>query len=346
MTPSSPPPSASVVLCVRDALDAVPAVAARVAAVAALRRVDVVVVDDGSTDGTGEALARLLPRRVDVTLVRHPESAGVAARRNEALAWARGEHVWFVDHDDEWTAGDLMTLRGAAAGADVVVAGADYRWGPGAGERRRVDGARVDGPTEVDGARASAMLVEGAFHGFLWSKLFRREALGAAPFPALPAQSDIVGVATALAAAETVRLLPDTVYTYVRTPGSITRRTPDASALERAHDLVLASAGRHASADARDAFTARFLCLAAVKTAVRWRAGRAAVREAVAVAARRAREVRLARLLRRSPALGAVVLLLRACPPALPPLLRTALHGLDLLRTARGAARRATRRAS
>jgi hypothetical protein len=271
-----------------------------------------------------------------VTLVRHDASAGVAARRNEALAWACGDYVWFVDHDDEWTAGDLATLRAAAAGADVVVAGADYRWGPGARERRRVDGAAVTVPTDVTGARAAAMLVEGAFHGFLWSKLFRRELLGAAPFPALRSQSDIAGVAAALDAAETVRLLPDTVYTYVRTPGSITRRrAPDVSALERAHDLVLGAAGRHASPQARDGFTARFLCFAAVKTAVRWRAGRTAVKEALAVSRRRADDVRLLRLARHSPALGAVVLLLRTCPALLPPLLGIALRGLDFARAVR-----------
>jgi hypothetical protein len=338
MTPSFSSPTASVILCVRDARAAVPTVAARVGAVAAQRGVDVVVVDDGSTDGSGDLLARLLPQRIDVTLVRHDVSAGVAARRNEALAWACGDYVWFVDHDDEWTAGDLATLRAAAAGADVVVAAADYRWGRGAREHRRVDGAAVTAPTDVSGARAAEMLVEGAFHGFLWSKLFRRELLGAAPFPTLPAQSDIVGVAAALGAAETVRLIPDTVYTYVRSPGSITRRrTPDATALERAHDLVLRTAGRNASPQARDAFTARFLCLAAVKTAVRWRAGRVVVQEALAVSRRRARDVRVLRLARRSPTLGAVVLLLRTCPALLPPLLGAALRGLDLARAVRRA---------
>jgi hypothetical protein len=70
---------------------------------------ELIVVDDGSTDGTREAL-----RGVDSRLVYvRQENAGVSAARNNALRLARGEIVAFLDSDNRWLPDHLETVTAA-----------------------------------------------------------------------------------------------------------------------------------------------------------------------------------------------------------------------------------------
>lgn len=77
-----------------------------------------VVVDDASTDGTGERLAALGDERVRV--VRHPEQRGLAHGRNTGLAEAQGEWVAFLDDDDVWSPRKLRSQLDAAEARNAV----------------------------------------------------------------------------------------------------------------------------------------------------------------------------------------------------------------------------------
>lgn len=66
------------------------------------RPIEVLVVNDGSTDGTQQILDGYASRVPDLFTVLWQPNAGPAIARNRALRQARGEFIAFLDSDDVW----------------------------------------------------------------------------------------------------------------------------------------------------------------------------------------------------------------------------------------------------
>jgi len=85
---------------------------------------EVIVVDEASTDDTPAMLAALNDSRVRV--IRHDTPSGVANARNRAAAEAHGDWLAFLDDDDLWAPEKLVCQLQAAqdAGRDWAYTGA------------------------------------------------------------------------------------------------------------------------------------------------------------------------------------------------------------------------------
>ncbi|MFL6098444.1 MAG: glycosyltransferase [Actinomycetales bacterium] len=83
---------------------------------------EVVFVDDGSTDGTGERLAEVVRDNPNMRLTSIPNSGWPGRPRNVGTDLAEGEYVFYSDNDDELypEALERMYDLGAANGSDIV----------------------------------------------------------------------------------------------------------------------------------------------------------------------------------------------------------------------------------
>jgi dolichol-phosphate mannosyltransferase len=70
---------------------------------------EIIIVDDGSTDGTREKL-QALPPIDDLTVVFHEKNCGKGAAIRTALAYARGEYILIQDSDLEYDPQDYAAL--------------------------------------------------------------------------------------------------------------------------------------------------------------------------------------------------------------------------------------------
>lgn len=81
---------------------------------------EVIIVDDGSSDGSGEVIDSLAARYERVRVVRHDRNRGYGAALRSGIKTSRGEWVFYTDSDGQYDVGDLRHLHALSGSADVV----------------------------------------------------------------------------------------------------------------------------------------------------------------------------------------------------------------------------------
>ena len=197
---------------------------------------EVILVDDGSTDG-------ISPQICDENAARHPElirvihqqNKGPGGARNTGLEAARGEYLFFVDSDDTISPNALETLRRAVKTSHSEIYTFQMASHEGKGVYTPMDICPlVDGPFTL-AERPEMLLSQPA----IWARLWRRDLFlnMNIRFPDKAWYGeDLRTVTKLMALASSIEVLPDRLYFYLIRPGSIMRTEN----IERNRDILRA----------------------------------------------------------------------------------------------------------
>lgn len=209
-------------------------------------QLELIVVDDGSTDGTGAIVAEYAQRDQRV-LPLYQSNRGVAAARNRAIAAARGRYIAPIDADDIWFPDKIARQVEALEPAGPHV-GLAYAWSVRIDER----GCRYPE------SRPRPHLSGWVYPAFVYrnfcsasAPLIRRDCLAAVGGydPELRARGgegcEDLDLLLRLAARFAFALVPEYLLGYRQRAGSMSSNT---AAMERSFDMVMARALERAPA--------------------------------------------------------------------------------------------------
>jgi glycosyltransferase involved in cell wall biosynthesis len=130
---------------------------------------EVVIVDDGSTDGTLGVLQGLADKEPRISILTHPTSRGAQAARNTGIRASSGQWVTFLDSDDRYLPDSVALRLHEAERSSVAVVH---------GEARRITAAGID-----------ALYGVAALRGKVYRQLLARPAV---LFPALLVRREVL----------------------------------------------------------------------------------------------------------------------------------------------------------
>ena len=178
------------------------------------RNLEIIVVDDGSTDGTGELCDRIAYEDVRVQVI-HKENSGPAEARNVGIARAKGTYIGFVDGDD-WIDPDMYEKMLSALKeqhADIAIC--RYRQV----YKDHTEDQSVDRAVLFEGQEALQFYVQETkeydIQNAAWNKLYRKEILANISFPVGKWYEDIMFATMVLSRADRCIYLDTACYNYI-----------------------------------------------------------------------------------------------------------------------------------
>lgn len=178
---------------------------------------EIIVVDDGSTDGSGAIVDRYAQRYPQMRCI-HSENQGQSAARNRAMRMAGGAYYLFVDSDDSIEKHMVECLMAACETNDAQIAVGFYWMAyPMISLRRPMLPQRVWSREEA----LLLLLDNRRIENFAWGKLFRASLFDGITFPDTRFE-DIYTIFQVFARAKRIVTVPRRFYHYTQRKGSIT----------------------------------------------------------------------------------------------------------------------------
>ncbi len=203
---------------------------------------EIILIDDGSTDGSGEIcdIYRNTDSRVKVI---HQDNQGLSAARNAGLDICQGQMIAFLDGDDAFCQDALSIMAEAMrkSGADIVECNGSLYVTSGKMDpdtilqNKRLIKTRGQSSGLFTGREALHMKLEGRIADTIPNKLYRREMWDNFRFPVGKNFEDTIVILPLLARAETVFTLSDTLLMYRQRSDSITKTCRIRSLKNRAY---------------------------------------------------------------------------------------------------------------
>jgi glycosyltransferase involved in cell wall biosynthesis len=176
---------------------------------------DVILIDDGSTDGSIEFCRKFTNDYIDkFKLIESATNAGVSVARNLGLEQAQGRYLMFVDPDDVLPVTALSSLFDAAEQYEAdIVKGNLILFGD---DHRRPAPDKVSRTMVITGDDVlTALYQHSKVRGHVGGKLFRRDVLGYLRLPVgVRMAQDLLYFSEMFSIARTLVLLNQEVYYY------------------------------------------------------------------------------------------------------------------------------------
>ena len=190
---------------------------------------EVIVIDDGSTDGGNEVVARY----PDVHYVRQ-ENQGLSATRNRGIGMARGKYIWFVDSDDEVGPDSILPVLNFALAHDLDV----VTFGVSNSSASETTASLIPQEKDVRIYHDSEYLAETDYYNNAWWYLVKRSFIGDLRFHVNRFVEDGMFTMELLMRAHSVAHFPLTCYCYKQRPGSISNDHSEAHEVKLADDYL------------------------------------------------------------------------------------------------------------
>lgn len=140
-----------------------------------VNNLQIILIDDGSTDGSGEICDRFSEYDTRITVI-HQTNAGVSAARNAGLKIATGKYVSFVDADDILARNTYQVFLNSDISENSLVIGRIQKLSQ---DGNLLDESMMLPPKIKKDEFLKDLFVENKFSylGFLWDKLFLRKII-------------------------------------------------------------------------------------------------------------------------------------------------------------------------